>query len=210
MIVGHTKFTPDSCFGLLKQRFRKTEVGCLADIVQVVEMSANVNKAKLVGAENGAVFVNTYDWLSFFAPRFKKVPNIKSYHHFLFSSTRPGTVECKEFSDSRETVFTLLKNQTWNPSLTELPAVMHPSGLSSERQWYLYDKIRPFCPVNSADITCPLPCVARVGRTPLGTPVPSPSMTSFPSPSSSPPAKRVRMCSKCGTVGHNSRTCNKS
>ena len=78
MIVGHTKFTPDFFFGLLKQRFQKTEVGCLADIVQVVEMSANVNKAKLVGAENGAVFVNTYDWLSFFAPRFKKVPNIKS------------------------------------------------------------------------------------------------------------------------------------
>ena len=37
MIVGHTKFAPDWCFGLFKQRFRRTKVGCLADIARVVE-----------------------------------------------------------------------------------------------------------------------------------------------------------------------------
>ena len=36
MIPGHTKFTPDSCFDLFKQQFRKTRVECLDDIVNVV------------------------------------------------------------------------------------------------------------------------------------------------------------------------------
>ena len=27
MLVGHTKFAPDWCFGLVKQRFRRTRVG---------------------------------------------------------------------------------------------------------------------------------------------------------------------------------------
>ena len=43
MIVGHTKFSPDWCFGLLKQKLRRTAVNCLADLVDVVEKSANVN-----------------------------------------------------------------------------------------------------------------------------------------------------------------------
>ena len=29
IVVGHTKFAPDWCFGLLKQCFRRTHVGCL-------------------------------------------------------------------------------------------------------------------------------------------------------------------------------------
>ena len=32
LVVGHTKFAPDWCFGLLKRKFRREKVGCLADI----------------------------------------------------------------------------------------------------------------------------------------------------------------------------------
>ena len=32
MLVGHTKFAPDWCFGLLKQKYHRTPVGCLADL----------------------------------------------------------------------------------------------------------------------------------------------------------------------------------
>ena len=51
LIVGHTKFSPEWCFGLLKQRFRRTVVGCLDDLVQVVKTSATVNVAQLVGSQ---------------------------------------------------------------------------------------------------------------------------------------------------------------
>ncbi len=30
---------------------------------------------------------------------------------------------------------------------------------AAQRQWYLYDKIREFCPVADRDVTCPLPSV---------------------------------------------------
>ena len=55
MMVGHTKFAPDWCFGLVKQKFRRTKVGCLNDIVKVVEESAAVNFAQLVGNEDVSV-----------------------------------------------------------------------------------------------------------------------------------------------------------
>ena len=76
MIVGHTKFMPDSCFGLLKQRMRRTNIKCLDDIVRTINKSASVNHAQLVGTQDGEVLVPTYDWLSFFAMYFKKIPHI--------------------------------------------------------------------------------------------------------------------------------------
>ena len=144
MVVGHTKFTPDSCFGLFKQRFRRTNVQCLSDIATCVEQSATVNKVKIAGTEAGEVNVPSYNWLSFFAPQFKKVPRIKQYHQFQITSTHPGVVVCKDFSDSPGTAITILK-QPWTPKSTELPPIVTPSGLSPEREWYLFDKIRPFC-----------------------------------------------------------------
>lgn len=39
LVAGHTKFAPDWCFGLLKQRYRKSVVSCLDDLVQVVTSS---------------------------------------------------------------------------------------------------------------------------------------------------------------------------
>jgi hypothetical protein len=35
MMVGHTKFAPDWAFGLLKQKFRRSKVGCLQDLVRI-------------------------------------------------------------------------------------------------------------------------------------------------------------------------------
>ncbi|CAH3178510.1 unnamed protein product, partial [Porites evermanni] len=44
---GHTKFEPDWCFGLLKQRTRRTFISSLFDIGTCVEESASVNVAEL-------------------------------------------------------------------------------------------------------------------------------------------------------------------
>ena len=95
----------------------------------------------------------SYNWLSFFAPQFKKVTRIKQYQITL---THPGVVVCKDYSDSPCTPITSLK-QPWTPKSTELPPVITPSGLSPEREWYLFDKIRPFCERRYQDITCPMP-----------------------------------------------------
>ena len=96
LTVGHTKFSPDWCFGLLKQRFRRTKVDCLDDIVRVVESSAAINHAQLVGTQSGETVVPTFKWADFLSSFLKRVPHIKRLHHFQFTSEDLGTSHCKK------------------------------------------------------------------------------------------------------------------
>ena len=85
-----------------------------------------VNRVKLVGNEAGDVFVPTYNWVSHFAPYMKKIPGIKTYHQFCFSSSSPGSIVCKEYSDRPGSEITVLK-QVWQPEATNLPPVIKPT-----------------------------------------------------------------------------------
>ena len=87
LIAGHTKFAPDWCFGLVKQRTRKTFISSLFDIARVVVDSAIVNTAELVGLHNGTVLIPTYDWMSYLDTFFKKIPHLKTYHHFRLAAS---------------------------------------------------------------------------------------------------------------------------
>ena len=84
LVVGHTKFSPDGCFGLLKREFRRTEVSTLADLEQVVRSSAIVNETQLVGTQSGEPILPIRDLASFLEPQFKRLAGIKRYHHFRF------------------------------------------------------------------------------------------------------------------------------
>ena len=97
MLVGHTKFAPDWCFGFLKQRLWKTRDNCLADLKRVVEESAKANLVQLAGDQSGNPLVPVYDWATHLGTFCRKVPNIKSYHHFRHSSSRPGVVMVKMY-----------------------------------------------------------------------------------------------------------------
>ena len=64
----------------------------MADIAAVVDSSAVCNVHQIVHTEDTQI-VPTHDWpSSFLLPHFKKISNIKKYHHFHFSSSTPGTV----------------------------------------------------------------------------------------------------------------------
>ncbi len=65
LVVGHTKFSPDWCFGLLKRKYRKTNVGSLYGLAAVVEDSAECNYSQLSGNVDGTVIVHTFDWTFF-------------------------------------------------------------------------------------------------------------------------------------------------
>ena len=162
LLVGHTKFSPDGCFGLLKRRFRRTKVSCLDELADVVNQSADINHAQLVGTQSGEVVVPTYDWSSFLSPRFRKLAGIKKLHHIIIKKSPSGTsVHVKQFSDSPERAVSLLKDCSWKPLPSELPQVIQPAGLSPSRQWYLYKEIRPYCTECTKDLTCPLPTVPQ-------------------------------------------------
>jgi len=161
MISGHTKFAPDWCFGLLKQRYRRSEVSTLADIADVVNSSTVVgtNHAEIVGTENGQVNVPTFDWQMYFHTFFRPFPGIKAVHHFRFSADFPGIVFHKATPSSEEESFQMLRDANSMPSSIG-PAQLAPPGLPIDRQWYLYHKIRDFITSPaSQDITCPKPAI---------------------------------------------------
>lgn len=194
--VGHTKFSPDWCFGLLKQQFRKSNVSCLDDLIAVVNTSATCNTAQLVGTQSGDVIVPTYDWSSHFSARLKKIPNITTYHHFKFYQTKPAKVDVQEYSDSPTVTINILKKDKtpWDASSDDLPATVMPTGLSEERQVYLYEKIREYCSPSCRDLVCPKPSFLE-----------TPCATENSPPPVNPTKKRF--CSKCHQPGHNARSC---
>ena len=98
MVVGHTKFAPDWCFGLLKQGEQNSAASLTASL-RLHKWSAVCNVSQLVSREDGTA-VDMYDWTSFFVPRFKKLTGIKKHHHFYMDSARPGEVVVKQRSDS--------------------------------------------------------------------------------------------------------------
>ena len=224
MIPGHTKFSPDWCFGLLKKKYRRSKVGGLTDLVGVVNESASVNVAQPTGLEDGRVLVTTYDWQHLFNTFYTKVKGIKKLHHLRFDSAFPGYIFTKERAGSTEEKRSLLKVSSWSPSVDELPPVLHPSGLSNQRQLYLFEKIREFCPEDLKDITCPRPADQLEDLPPSPSPPPTPppltsstfasaaatATTSTPTiASNEPPAKRARLCAVCRQSGHNTRTCSR-
>ena len=132
LIAGHTKFSCDWCFGLVHRKFKRSIVGCLADMERVVTESARGNIPQLVGNEKGEVFVPTYDWKTYLAQCFKKVVEIKRFHHFIFNKGSQGSVTLREASDKEESVQKLLLAQ---PPSDQLPPLVQPEGLSPQRQW---------------------------------------------------------------------------
>ena len=58
-------------------------------------------------------------------------------------------------STDLEREITLIKDVSWRPN--DFPQSITPSGLSLERQWYLHDRIRDFCPEDCRDLVCPEP-----------------------------------------------------
>ena len=207
-------------------------MGGLTDLVGVVNTSSTVNTTQLVGSADGTVIVPTYDWQTFLGEHFHKLVGFKSFHHLRFSSQHQGSVFAKLRSDTPEVEHNLLK-RPWTPTATNLPELVTPSGLSLNRQWYLYNKIREFCPDECKGITCPRPAEpepsssattassaltsASTGRNTTTTSViTTPSTVTVSSSSSptvsdtsAPPAKRSRLCGICREQGHNARSCPK-
>ena len=106
LIVDHTKFAPDQSFGLIKKAYKVTNVSSLNEFAQLVGTSSEtgVKNTQLVGRHYGRVVVSVYDWSEFLGQYFKKLPNIKKFHHCCISNENPGMVCYKEFVSLPEVV----------------------------------------------------------------------------------------------------------
>lgn len=159
LIAGHTKFSPDRCFGMIKKAFKVTFISSIYEFARMVESSSTigVNKSQLVGTHDHRVIVPVYDWASFLGRYFRKIPNIKNFQHFRFSKDEPGMIYYKENRSSVEKSFMLLKDPTVVPPRAVLPRKIDPEGLSEDRKRYLYNEIREFCKHGTEDLVAPAP-----------------------------------------------------
>ncbi|RXM91382.1 hypothetical protein EOD39_21237 [Acipenser ruthenus] len=106
-------------------------VSCLDDIATVVQSSTvtGVNIAQKVGTEDGEVLVPQSAWRSFLKPFFRMMLGIKKYH-FRFDTARSGMVFRKQYSDSEEEMFALLRDDTCLPP-ADRPQPIRPPGLTA-------------------------------------------------------------------------------
>ncbi|CAB5382573.1 unnamed protein product [Rhizophagus irregularis] len=92
--AGHTKFSPDGFFGLIKLKLRASEVQDLSDLVQVVHNSTTggFNTAQTIYNSNGVQKVLFYKWTEFLNKEFTRIPQILQQHHFEISNQKHGVV----------------------------------------------------------------------------------------------------------------------
>ncbi len=167
LVVGHTKFSPDGYFGLIRNRYRRSQVYTYDQLASTIEQSSpnghNTCQTYCGSGQSPIIYRNWTDWL---AQYFKAIPGITSYHHFKINKTNTGVIKLKKIVDSQEVELKLLKERgfPYNEHLQpiNLPCRLMPEGLSAKRQWYLYDQIRMHIPNDKdKDITCPKPSVSR-------------------------------------------------
>ena len=86
MIVGHTKFAPDGYFGLIRRRYRRSNIYTYEDLVQTVLSSSENGHNHCQSIRNDKTSINSQqliyrDWSSWLLKFFKKLPDITSYRH---------------------------------------------------------------------------------------------------------------------------------
>jgi len=160
LIVGHTKFSPDGYFGLIKRHYRRSQVYTYEQLVNIVESSStNGQNLCVCHSKNTASPIIYRDWTSWLSQYFTALKGISNYHHFKIEKGNPLILVVKEQKDSFDIKFKLEKNKfPFDKERKNLPKQLLPEGLSLKRQWYLYDQIRCHIPNRSdKDQTCPRP-----------------------------------------------------
>jgi hypothetical protein len=114
LVVGHTKFAPDSKFGQLSSALKTRDIFCGADLVDVCDGISNVTGVYL----DASVFYNRKEWIeTYFAG---KIEGISQYHHIEIRSENcvqvtkrrvpcdlPHSIECR----NNENTYTLTPRQ---------------------------------------------------------------------------------------------------
>jgi len=166
LIVGHTKFSPDGYFGLIKHHYRRSQVYTYDQLANIMESSSKSGHNVCVRLSKDIDCPVIYrDWSSWLSEYFKAFRGISNYHHFKIERENPSIIIVKERKDSEEIKVNLTKiifpfSKEHPP--TKLPDQLFPTGLSLKRQWYLYDQIRCHIPNESdKNKTCPLPKIPK-------------------------------------------------
>ena len=140
MVAGHTRCLVEGPFGLVKCKYRRSDVGSMPQLESAVDASAATNKAHLV---NGSEMWR--EWDNFFNQFFHSVPQIQKKTALPLDQETLGQVFVRKSVDKAKVAVPLLKRNVTVAQVRNatLPAVITAPGLSLERQQYLFKEIRP-------------------------------------------------------------------
>lgn len=161
LIVGHTKFSPDGYFGLIKRRYRRSQIYTYEQLASMLESSSENGHNVCIGKTAPPLIYR--DWTSWLAQYFTPLKGISNYHHFRIERNHSLMLMVKERKDSEEINVELAKEKfPFSKPPQKLPEQLFPAGLSLQRQWYLYDQIRSHIPDQiDKDQTCPKPIIPK-------------------------------------------------
>ena len=164
LVVGHTKFSPDGYFGLIRRRYRRSQIYTYDQLARLINASSHNghNKCQRYRESDKLSPEIIYrDWSSWLSRYFKKLLGITSYQHFRIDSSTPGVIFAKDKADAEEKEYNLLRKAfpySRKKLPKRLPHTIKPKGLSAERAWYLYNHIRCHIPEEEdKNMTCPRP-----------------------------------------------------
>ena len=167
MLPGHTKFRPDSYFGLFKKHYhRQDHVDNMADLADCVQQCGqNVTSVPQLCKDWWF-----YDWNAFLGQWFGPLVGLGRCHTFVFDREHPNVTKGKLMpADCNQdaTELNILKSGVTIQATLDayqrlvMPPVLMPSGLSAQRSQYLYDKVREYVrDPRKKDDVCPKPSLA--------------------------------------------------
>ena len=161
MLPGHTKFRPDSYFGLFKKYYQcRYDMDDLADCVRQCGQDVTCVPQRYQDW-------HYYDWNAFLGQWFSPLAGLGRCYTFRFDCKHPGVMKMKTLpSDANPTEVTMLRGGVTIKDIQEaymyqsqvMPPVITPSGLSLTRSLYLYERVREYIrDPQKRDKVCPKP-----------------------------------------------------
>ena len=151
LLKGHTKFSEVRGFGLIKKHYRNTNTYTIEQIAEKIEKSTQETR------RNRAIILEKNDFGSFQSALqhfFRTDKRITDFSVFLFDKEYPlGEVRVRKHGDDKFIRCNLLNpklqtdqilnNKTFT-LLQEKLQPIDPPQMSAEKQWDLYEKVRPY------------------------------------------------------------------
>ena len=131
-VPGHTRCLIDAGFANIKKLYRRSDCESIDQVEKLVNDSSSTNIAVRYPSWQWK------DWKGFLSRFFKRIPGVRRFHHFTFTSERPGEVLVKESHDSESHPVQILKKndpEVIASLITQQPEVVpiqHADALACE------------------------------------------------------------------------------
>jgi hypothetical protein len=159
LVNGHTHCSVDGGHGLIKKKWRKSDVFSIQQAKELVENCSTTQRAIIITTRD------FYDWSSLLSPYFRKLPGLSLQQEFEFNRNRLGVVRYRNSHADQWQSYTLISNEKLGipEDIASLKAIkarlkeLKPPGIPIEKQWNLYKKVSKYVPDEFKSNLCPKP-----------------------------------------------------